>query len=183
MKMERQTLAHMPCYSSRHYAPLPDHGVPCRIRSGRRLQTARSNRAHGSASSSNSLAFGRLAMVYSSTSLPVTSISCRDLCLLSIAQPRSPGCQPSQPFVEVFAHIGQRQDREARFDHVGRSGETSREFPQNRAAQRLRHSRQIVTTGVLCRKASSSICLTRKSATSAREMNPHVQSRGSTNAR
>jgi len=85
MKMERQTLAHMPCYSSRHYAPLPDHGVPCRIRSGRRLQTARSNRAHGSASSSNSLAFGRLAMVYSSTSLPVASISCRDLCLLSIA--------------------------------------------------------------------------------------------------
>jgi hypothetical protein len=33
--------------------------------------------------------------------------------------------------VEVFAHIGQRQYREARFDHVGRSGDTSREFPQN----------------------------------------------------
>jgi hypothetical protein len=47
MKMERQTLPHMPCYSSRHYAPLPDHGVPCRICSGRRLQTARSNHAHG----------------------------------------------------------------------------------------------------------------------------------------
>src|SRR5262245_48399059 len=62
MKMERQTLTDMPCYSSRHYAPLPDHDVPCRIRSGRRLQTARSNRAHGSASSSNSLAFRRLAM-------------------------------------------------------------------------------------------------------------------------
>jgi hypothetical protein len=43
--------------------------------------------------------------------------------------------------------------------------------------------RQLVNTGVLRRKASSSICLTRKSATSAREMNPHVQSRGSTNAR
>jgi len=42
---------------------------------------------------------------------------------------------------------------------------------------------QLVRTGALCRKASSSICLTRKSATSAREMNPHVQSRGSTNAR
>src|SRR5215813_8602152 len=49
--------------------------------------------------------------------------------------------------------------------------------------ERLRHSRQLVRTGALCRNASSSICLTRKSATSAREMNPHVQSRGSTNAR
>ena len=49
--------------------------------------------------------------------------------------------------------------------------------------RRLRRSRQLVSTGVLCRKASSSICLTRKSATSAREMNPHVQRRGSTNAR
>jgi non-homologous end joining protein Ku len=48
---------------------------------------------------------------------------------------------------------------------------------------RLRRSRQLVSTGVLCRKASLSICLTRKSATSAREMNPHVQLRGSTNAR
>jgi len=37
--------------------------------------------------------------------------------------------------------------------------------------------------GALCRKASSSICLTRKSATSTREMNPHDQSRGSINAR
>ena len=46
-----------------------------------------------------------------------------------------------------------------------------------------RGSRQVVSTGVLCRNASSSICLTRKSATSAREMNPHVQRRGSTNAR
>jgi hypothetical protein len=42
---------------------------------------------------------------------------------------------------------------------------------------------QLVSTGVLCRKASLSICLTMKSATLAREMNPHVQSRGSTNAR
>ena len=42
---------------------------------------------------------------------------------------------------------------------------------------------QPVSTGVLCRKASLSICLTRKSATSARETNPHVQWRGSTNAR
>src|SRR6266446_5706713 len=42
---------------------------------------------------------------------------------------------------------------------------------------------QLVSTGVLRRKASSWICLTRKSATSAREMNPHVQRRGSTNAR
>ena len=33
------------------------------------------------------------------------------------------------------------------------------------------------------RKAAASICLTRKSATSAREMNPHVQRCGSTNAR
>ena len=40
--------------------------------------------------------------------------------------------------------------------------------------ERLRHSRQLVRTGALCRNASSSICLTRKSATSAREMNPHV---------
>ena len=40
--------------------------------------------------------------------------------------------------------------------------------------------RQLVSTGVLCRNASSSICLTRKSATSAREMYPHVQPRGST---
>ena len=48
---------------------------------------------------------------------------------------------------------------------------------------RLRRSRQLMSTGVLCRKASSSICLMRKSATSAREMNPHVQSRGSANAR
>src|SRR5262249_12917128 len=47
----------------------------------------------------------------------------------------------------------------------------------------LRRPRQPVRTGVLYRKASSSICLTRKSATSAREMNPHVQRRGSTNAR
>jgi hypothetical protein len=46
-----------------------------------------------------------------------------------------------------------------------------------------RRLRQLVSTGVLYRKASSSICLTRKSATSAREMNPQVQSRGSTNAR
>ena len=51
------------------------------------------------------------------------------------------------------------------------------------ATRRLRRSRQLVSTGVLCRKASSSICLTRNSATSAREMNPHVHSRGSTNAR
>src|SRR5437763_16583191 len=36
-------------------------------------------------------------------------------------------------------------------------------------------TRQLVSTGILCRKASSSICLTRKSATSTREMNPHVQ--------
>src|SRR5215468_8012728 len=47
----------------------------------------------------------------------------------------------------------------------------------------LEVGRELVSTGVLCRKASSSICLTRKSATSAREMNPQVQSRGSTNAR
>ena len=32
-----------------------------------------------------------------------------------------------------------------------------------------------MSTGVLCRKVSSSICLTRKSATSAREMNPQLQ--------
>src|SRR5260370_35445557 len=44
-------------------------------------------------------------------------------------------------------------------------------------------SRQLVSTGVLCRKVSSSICLTRKSATSAREMNPHVQRRGAATAR
>src|SRR5262245_14149540 len=42
---------------------------------------------------------------------------------------------------------------------------------------------QFVSTGVLCRKAPLSICLTRKSATSAREMNPHVQLFGSTNPR
>src|SRR6516225_9036667 len=42
---------------------------------------------------------------------------------------------------------------------------------------------QLVSTGVLCRKAPLSICLTRKSATSAREMNPHVQLCGSSKAR
>ena len=52
--------------------------------------------------------------------------------------------------------------------------------PGNR---RLRRSRQLVSTGVLYRKASSSICLTRKSATLARDMKPHVQSRGSTSTR
>jgi hypothetical protein len=57
------------------------------------------------------------------------------------------------------------------------------ELCHRQRARRLLRSRQLVSTGVLCRKASSSICLTRKSATSAREMNPHVQPRGSTNAR
>src|SRR5262249_49340187 len=50
-----------------------------------------------------------------------------------------------------------------------------------RSPRRLRRSRQLMSTGVLCRKASSSICLMRKFATSAREMNPHAQSRRSTN--
>src|SRR5262249_37686242 len=52
-----------------------------------------------------------------------------------------------------------------------------------RVGSLLEVGRELVSTGVLCRKVSSSICLTRKSATSAREMNPQVQSRGSTNAR
>src|SRR5215831_1309244 len=47
----------------------------------------------------------------------------------------------------------------------------------------LQRPRQLVRTGVLYRKASSSICLTRKSATSARETNPHVQWRASASAR
>jgi hypothetical protein len=58
-----------------------------------------------------------------------------------------------------------------------------REFERDRRITSRGPDRQLVSTGVLRRKASSSICLTRKSATSAREMNPHVQSRGSTNAR
>ena len=50
--------------------------------------------------------------------------------------------------------------------------------------QRTSHSvPQSVSVGVRRRKLLSSICLTRKSATSAREMNPEVQSRGSTRTR
>src|SRR5262249_54808573 len=47
---------------------------------------------------------------------------------------------------------------------------------RNHPQQSRRGSHQLVSTGGLCRKVLSSICLTRKSATSAREMNPHVQS-------
>jgi hypothetical protein len=53
-------------------------------------------------------------------------------------------------------------------------------------ATRLRRPgplRQPVSVGVLWRRLASSICLTRKSATSAREMNPELQSRGSTSTR
>jgi hypothetical protein len=53
----------------------------------------------------------------------------------------------------------------------------------NSSPGRLQRPRQLVSTGVLCRKGVTPICLTRKSATSAREMNPHFQSRGSTDAR
>src|SRR5262249_17959234 len=52
-----------------------------------------------------------------------------------------------------------------------------------RVGSLLEVGRELVSTGVLCRKVSSSIWLTRKSATLARGMNPQVQSRGSTNAR
>ena len=48
-------------------------------------------------------------------------------------------------------------------------------FQNDDKQRRPRRSRQLVSTGVLCRKASSSICLMRKSATSAREMNPPVR--------
>src|SRR5271165_1785592 len=43
--------------------------------------------------------------------------------------------------------------------------------------------RQPVKAGVRWKRLFSSICLTRKSATSAREMNPDVQSFGSTSTR
>jgi hypothetical protein len=43
--------------------------------------------------------------------------------------------------------------------------------------------RQSLRTGVAPRNLLSSICLTRKSATSARDMNPHLQSRVRISAR
>jgi hypothetical protein len=41
-----------------------------------------------------------------------------------------------------------------------------------KSGRRIALPPQLVSTGVLCRKASLSICLTMKSATLAREMNP-----------